>query len=130
MKKALVAAGILLVLALSGCNPFGSRLPSELLGSWSYDNGYYSQTFTFEARHMYYQDYATNTGAGASWDEEIVGVNADANYFITSYDCWSWYVSGSTLYLVKEAYSDSPDPALPASWWSDVDVSKYTLSKD
>jgi len=79
---------------------------------------------------MYYSDYASNTGGSATWDEEIIDVNSDENYFVTAYDCWSWHISGSTLYLIKEAYSETPDPDLPDSWWSDTSVSKYTLTKD
>ena len=130
MKKILVIAGVLLIFTFSGCDIFSPALPAELLGSWSYNNGYYEQTFTFAARHMYYEDYASNTGGSSSWDEDIIDVNKDEEYFVTSYDCWSWHVSGSTLYLKKEAYSETPDPDLPDSWWSDINVSKYTLSRD
>ena len=128
MKKILVAAGVLLLFSLYGCSLLDPSLPSELKGSWSYDNGYYRRTFTFEARHMYYSDYASNTGGSSSWDEEIVDVNTDECYFVTSYDCWSWHITGSTLYLIKESYSKTPD--LPDSWWLDTSIAKYTLTKD
>jgi hypothetical protein len=130
MKMNVIIAVILLMFTLAGCNLLGPGLPSELLGSWSYSSSYYTQTFTFEAMHMYYEDYASNTGGSSSWDEEIIDVNTDEEYFVTNYDCWSYHVSGSTLYLKKEAYSETPASDLPDSWWSDTNVSKYTLSKD
>ena len=130
MKKVLVITVIVLMFSLSACFIFGPSLPAEMQGSWSRSTSYYSQTFTFTAAHMYYEDYASNTGGSASWDEAILEVNTDDCYFVTNYDCWSWHISGSTLYLKKEAYAETPDPALPDSWWSDTSVSKYTLTKD
>jgi hypothetical protein len=131
MKKFLVTVAVLLILVLSGCALLGIGLPAELLGSWSYSTSYgYEQTFTFTSDYMYYEDYASNTGGSSSWNDEIISVNTAGEYFVTKYDCWSWHVSGSTLYLKKEAYSETPDPDLPDSWWSDTSVSKYTLTKD
>ncbi|HAK45202.1 MAG TPA: hypothetical protein DCO79_04695 [Spirochaeta sp.] len=130
MKRFFLVTGILLIFILTGCALLGSFLPSELLGSWSSDNGYYSRTFTFTVNHMYYEDYADNTGGSAEWDNAIIDVNTEENYFVTSYDCWSWHVSGSTLYLYKEAYAGIPDPSLPDTWWTDNSVGKYTLTKD
>ena len=130
MKKFMVIAALLIILAFSGCFILGPSLPFELIGSWSSSSSYYTRTFTFTVNHMYYEDYASNTGGSSSWDEAITEVNTASGYFLTKYDCWSWYVSGSTLYLVKEANSEAPDPDLPDSWWSDTSVSKYTLTRD
>jgi len=130
MKKNGVLAGVFLMFTLSGCVILSPGLPSELIGSWTYSNSYYTQTYTFEARKMYYEDYASNTGGSSSWEDEIIDVNTDEEYFVTKYDCWSWHVSGSTLYLKKEAYSETPASDLPDLWWSDTSVSKDTLSKN
>jgi hypothetical protein len=131
MKKFLATAAFLLILALSGCALIGIGLPAELKGSWSDSTSYgYTKTFTFTSDRMYYEDYASNTGGSSSWNEEIISVNTTEEFFVTKYDCWSWHISGSTLYLKKEAYSETPDPNLPDSWWSDTSIGKHTLTKD
>ena len=125
MKRNVFIAFMLLLFLLPNCkNVIGPSLPDELKGTWRDDWGYYYLEYEFTKNHVYYHDYASNTGGSASWDCDVDEVLTDDS-FIACSDNYYFHVSGNTLYLKKESSSLS----LSSNWWSDNNVSKQVLTK-
>ena len=108
----------------TSCENIGVSLPDDIQGEWTKSSSDYYLTFTFSKNHVYYHDYASNTGAGVDWDNEVNEVFDDESFKAGSY-YYYYHISGSTLYLLK----DSSPRTLSANWWEDTSIACYRLTK-
>jgi len=126
MKLKIIIISILSVLLLSNCEKMNtSSLPDEIIGEWTQSSSLYTLTFEFTKKHVYYHDYASNTGVGYDWDDDVSEVFDDESFKAGSY-YYYFHVSGNMLYLIK----DKTQKTLGNNWWDDENVVVgYRLTK-
>ena len=116
---------VLAIILLSNCAEIGGpSLPDEIIGKWGESSSVYELTFEFTKNHVYYEDYASNTGASTNWDNDVDEI-IDENSFKAGSYYYYYHVSGNSLNLIK----DRDPQTLGSEWWNDDTLGQYRLSK-
>jgi len=128
IKRMTIVFSSAIILLFSNCGKIGNNLPDDIQGEWSKSSTYYYLTFEFTKNHVYYHDYASNTGASTDWDNDVSEIFDEESFKAGSY-YYYYHVSGNTLHLLK----DRTPLTLDANWWESEGhngYGGYVLSRD
>ena len=110
---------MLTLFLLSSCENgiIESSLPDEIQGTWKNEWLEYYEEYRFTKDHIYWHDYASNTGEGDTWDYSVDEIISDECFTGNSY-YYYYHVDGTKLHLKKS--SSSLD--LGVEWWLDDSI--------
>ena len=126
MKNNLLIALVISFFLLSNCDKgiIGPSLPDEVQGTWKNEWGEYYEQYRFTNNHIYWHEYASNTGDGDTWDYPVDEIISDECFTGNSY-YYYYHIEGTTMHLKKNGSSLD----LGVNWWLDDDIVVATFIK-